>query len=148
MTQQFTKYISRLPIALVIGVTLWLASMVMSIMLGVLQEIFGTSSTSGNVMTIVLPAMCVGLYLGQKTGVLISRKTRWQAIFYWTVFNLVAFALTLLTIESDLLIDLRQLGLFNLIFIIAMTVYLVLAYYCFKWGEKLGVNQHKKQASQ
>lgn len=148
MKQQFSQYLSRLPAPIVIGLMLWLASTLASILLGVFQEILGSESTSSNVMTIVMPAICIGLYLGQTTGALISRKTRWLAIICWTGLNLVALALLMLTMDTALIGDFSELGWFNLVIAVAMIVYLLIAYYCFKWGEKLGVKQYHKQTAQ
>ena len=128
-----------------VALLLSLLTILVEVIFYALDSYFGPTEASSSFISTALPCVVAGMYFGQKTGRLMSRQTRLLSILLWGGIELIVaagimryFGLTLAELTAEFG------ALFWWIVAILMPLILIISYFVFKWGEKMGIKNAVK----
>ena len=142
--------LSHKPAAIKVALCLYLVSLGVGILLIAAEYMIGEEfPANSGVITTVISAMTVGIWFGYKSGQLMSRKTRWYALLLWSAISIAQMIILLIVDGISLYEFVDELGWFSLLIVATAIPMLVIAYFIFKSGEKMGIKSVlKNQAKQ
>ncbi|MGF1788804.1 ABZJ_00895 family protein [Photobacterium swingsii] len=130
-----------------VALVLCLASVVWGFLIYLVEYVTERELSGVGTLSTIIPALTVGYYFGYKHGALMLSKTRWQALLIWTVASF-AFLYVISLVEGISLYDLAvEFGWLSLILVAVVFITLLLAYFVFKSGEKMGIKALAKTSS-
>ncbi|CZF82459.1 hypothetical protein GCE9029_03244 [Grimontia celer] len=129
-----------------VALLLSLLTILVEVIFYALESYFGPTESSSSFISTALPCVVAGMYFGQKTERLMSRQTRLLSILLWGAVELIVvagimryfFGLTLAEFTAEFG------AVFWWIVAILMPLTLIISYFVFKWGEKMGIKNAVK----
>lgn len=128
-----------------VSLLLCLTSLGLGLAITAIEYLIGHELTGTGVVSTVVPAMATGAWFGGKSGELMPSKTRWNSLLIWMAVSMCYAFILILFLDISITDLLLELGWFNLAIIVLLALSLVLSYFVFKSGEKIGIKSFIKR---
>ncbi len=132
------------PSAYRVALVLCIASVVFGLLMFAIEFVLDKELSTTGLLSTIIPAMISGQYFGYKSGAIMSSSTRWYALLLWLLVSVVLAVLISFFFDLSLSDIFYELGWLNLALVVVLTITMVVAYFIFRFGEKLGVKSMER----